>query len=559
MEKQRRNVRVYCSNTGHYHDVPIGSTLEEIFPMISPSGLTGTITNAKVNNVVEDLSYTVFSNKDIEFQDITSEAGMRVNARSLFFVMCEAVRDLFGDSCSLEDETAVASGTYCRLTGDREVTADVLALLDKRVREYIDMDLPFIKITTHTEDALKTFEKFGQYDKVQLLKSRKLLYTTYYTLNGYPDYYYGPLLKSTGQIANFSLEQFSQGILLRLPDPKHPNQLLPLVRQDKMLEVIREQKEWQKIIGISTIGELNDWCQDKRKVSNVINVSEALQERKIAMIAQNIQSNSEIRLVLIAGPSSSGKTTFSKRLSIQLIAAGIKPVPISMDDYFVDREQTPLDEKGNYDFESVYALNIPRLQEDLKNLMEGKEVELPKFDFLTGKSVPSGNKLTIDEHTVIVMEGIHGLNPTLTDVIPASKKYKIFVSALTTIQLDHHNYIPTSDNRLLRRIVRDYKYRNYSAEETIRRWPSVLEGESKWIVPWQEEADIMFNSSLVFELAGLRTQALPMLETVPENLPEYSEAMRLRKFLGYIQPINTEGLPPTSLLREFLGGSTFHY
>ena len=326
-----------------------------------------------------------------------------------------------------------------------------------------------------------------------------------------------------------------------------------------MLEVIREQKEWQKIIGISTIGELNDWCQDKRKVSNVINVSEALQERKIAMIAQNIQSNSEIRLVLIAGPSSSGKTTFSKRLSIQLIAAGIKPVPISMDDYFVDREQTPLDEKGNYDFESVYALNIPRLQEDLKNLMEGKEVELPKFDFLTGKSVPSGNKLTIDEHTVIVMEGIHGLNPTLTDVIPASKKYKVFVSALTTIQLDHHNYIPTSDNRLLRRIVRDYKYRNYSAEETIRRWPSVLEGESKWIVPWQEEADIMFNSSLVFELAGLRTQALPMLETVPENLPEYSEAMRLRKFLGYIQPINTEGLPPTSLLREFLGGSTFHY
>lgn len=554
---QQKDVTIYCVNTKEYKNVPIGSSLEEIYHLIQPKGL-GTITNAKVNNVVEDLNYLVFANKDIEFLDLSSATGMRTYGRSLFFVLNKAVKDVF-PGCTISNETSVASGFYCRFTPDQEITDDTINRIGQRMKEIIHQDIPFVKVTTHTEDALKLFEKYGYNSKVKLLKSRNLLYTTYYTLDGEPDYYYGPLLKSTGELTVFGLERFAKGILVRMPNPANPQELLPVIKQDKMIEVIREQREWQEIIGISTIGELNGIISERKHITDIINVSEALQEKRIAQIAENIQANQNVRLVLIAGPSSSGKTTFSKRLSIQLVAAGIKPVAISMDDYFVDRDKTPLDENGNYDFESIYALDLDRLQKDLQAILNGEEVELPKFDFTTGKSVPSGNKVKIDKSMILIMEGIHGINPELTKAIPPRNKYKIFVSALTTIQLDAHNYIPTSDNRLLRRIVRDYKYRNYTAEDTIRRWPSVLEGENKWIVPYQEEADVMFNSALLFELAGLRTQALPLLEMVPENTPEYSEARRLRKFLNYILPIKIDGLPPTSLLREFMGGSTFHY
>ncbi len=554
---QQKDVTIYCVNTQEYKNVPIGSSLEEICHIIQPKGL-GTITNAKVNNVVEDLNYLVFANKDIEFLDLSSATGMRTYGRSLFFVLNKAVKDVF-PGCTISNETSVASGFYCRLTPDQEITDDTINRIEQRMKEIIRQDIPFVKVTTHTEDALKLFGKYGYSSKVKLLKSRNLLYTTYYTLDGEPDYYYGPLLESTGKLTVFGLERFAKGLLVRMPNPANPQEMLPVIKQDKMIEVIREQREWQEIIGISTVGELNGIISEQKYITDIINVSEALQEKRIAQIAENIQANQNVRLVLIAGPSSSGKTTFSKRLSIQLVAAGIKPVAISMDDYFVDRDKTPLDENGNYDFESIYALDIERLQKDLQAILNGEEVELPKFDFTTGKSVPSGNKVKIDKNMILIMEGIHGINPELTKSISPRNKYKIFVSALTTIQLDVHNYIPTSDNRLLRRIVRDYKYRNYSAEDTIRRWPSVLEGESKWIVPYQEEADVMFNSALLFELAGLRTQALPLLEMVPENTPEYSEARRLRKFLNYILPIKIDGLPPTSLLREFMGGSTFHY
>lgn len=552
-----KSARIFCVNTHEYMDVPLGTTLYEIYNQLKPGDITE-VANAKVNNIVTDLDYAIFSNKDVEFQGMTCASGMRTYGRSLFFVLSKAVKDLFPGGVII-NETMTASGAYCKLEIGQELTDDIIQKLRGQMKTIIDNDYPFVKVTAHTDNAVQLFQQHNHISKVKLLTCHKKLYTTYYLLDGEPDYYYGPLLRSTGQLKVYGLERYNDGLLLRMPQINNPSQLLPFIKQDKMLDIIKEQKEWQKIIGISTIGELNELCRNKRDAINIINVSEALQEKKIAKIAENIKNKSSVRLVLIAGPSSSGKTTFSKRLSIQLVAEGIRPVAISMDDYFVDREHTPLDENGEYDFESVYALDIEHLQRDLKALFDGKQVELPKFDFTTGKSLPSGNKLKIDDKTVIIMEGIHGLNPELTKNIPAEMKYKVFVSALTTIQLDYHNFIPTSDNRLLRRIVRDYKYRNYSAEETISRWSSVIAGENKWIVPFQEEADVMFNSALLFELAGLRTQALPLLEMVPESAPEYSEANRLRNFLNYILPIKIDGLPPTSLLREFMGGSTFHY
>ena len=511
-----KSARIFCVNTHEYMDVPLGTTLYEIYNQLKPGDITE-VANAKVNNIVTDLDYAIFSNKDVEFQGMTCASGMRTYGRSLFFVLSKAVKDLFPGGVII-NETMTASGAYCKLEIGQELTDDIIQKLRGQMKTIIDNDFPFVKVTAHTDNAVQLFQQHNHISKVKLLTCHKKLYTTYYLLDGEPDYYYGPLLRSTGQLKVYGLERYNDGLLLRMPQINNPSQLLPFIKQDKMLDIIKEQKEWQKIIGISTIGELNELCRNKRDAINI-----------------------------------------SKRLSIQLVAEGIRPVAISMDDYFVDREHTPLDENGEYDFESVYALDIEHLQRDLKALFDGQQVELPKFDFTTGKSLPSGNKLKIDDKTVIIMEGIHGLNPELTKNIPAEMKYKVFVSALTTIQLDYHNFIPTSDNRLLRRIVRDYKYRNYSAEETISRWSSVIAGENKWIVPFQEEADVMFNSALLFELAGLRTQALPLLEMVPESAPEYSEANRLINFLNYILPIKIDGLPPTSLLREFMGGSTFHY
>ena len=371
-------------------------------------------------------------------------------------------------------------------------------------------------------------------------------------------YFYGSLLTSTGGLKVFDVMKYYDGLLLRIPSRKNPEKLEEMVHQEKMLEIFREHHRWQEIVGLGTVGDFNKACQEGR-TTELINVAEALQEKKIVRIADEIQSRRNLKLILIAGPSSSGKTTFSKRLSIQLMANGIKPYPISLDDYFLDREHTPRDEHGEYDFESLYALDLPFFNSQLQALLAGEEVELPHFNFQTGLREKSGKKLRLEEHMILILEGIHGLNPELTAQIEEQYKYRIYVSAMTTILLDAHNYIPTTDNRLLRRIIRDYKYRGYSALDTIRRWPSVREGEDKWIFPYQEEADAMFNSALLFELAVIRNQALPILERVPENVPEYSEAYRLRKFLRYFVPMADDEIPPTSLLREFVGGSSFHY
>ena len=551
-----KTITIRCKNTGRSHKVPMGFTLEEVYEMLDIDMPLGP-TSAKVNNKVEGLHFMLFNDKDVEYLDITSSSGMRTYTRSLFFVLYKAVRDLY-PSAKLRIDTPVSNGYYCELDIDGGITDEVVGNLKARMHEIVNANLSFHRITCPTDEAIARFKADGLDDKVRLLESLGSLYTTYYTLDDTADYFYGSLLIKTGQLPLFDLRAYGGGLFLRLPDPQRPGELRPFVEQPKMFDVFREQHRWQKILGISNIGSFNDAC-DKGFTNELINVSEALQEKKISQIADHIASNKDIKVILIAGPSSSGKTTFSKRLSVQLIASGMHPVPISLDDYFVNREDTPRDANGEYDFEHVEAMNIPLFNAQMNDLLAGKEVELPRYNFQTGKSEKSGKTLRLEPHTLLILEGIHALNPGLTEKIADKAKFKIYASALTSILLDDHNYIPTTDNRLLRRIVRDYKYRGYSAEDTIRRWPAVRAGEEKWIYPYQEQADVMINTALMFELAALRSQALPLLEQVPENVPEYSEAYRLRKFLHYLKPISTDGLPPTSLLREFLGGSTFKY
>lgn len=558
-----KTITIRCKNTGKSHKIPLGFTLEEVYDMLELNMPFGA-TSAKVNNKVEGLHFMFFNDKDVEFLDITSPSGLRTYTRSLFFVLHKAVADLY-PSARLRIDTPVSNGYYCCLAFDGEfspeseqVKPEVVEALKKRMQEIVAADMSFHRITCPTEEAIALFRRRGLEDKAQLLESCGSLYTHYYTLGETADYFYGSLLIKTSQIYLFDIVPYGDGLLLRLPDPKNPHQLQPMVEQSKMFDVFREQHRWQEILGISTVGELNKACT-MGYTNQLINVSEALQEKRISSIADRIAQNPDIRVILIAGPSSSGKTTFSKRLSVQLMAAGKWPVALSLDDYFVHRTETPLDEKGEYDYESLYALNIPLLNEQINALLSGEEVELPRYNFQTGMREMSGRKLRLKPNTLLILEGIHALNPDLTQAIEAKHKFKIYASALTTILLDNHNYIPTSDNRLLRRIVRDYKYRGYSAKDTIRRWPSVRAGENKWIFPFQEQADEMVNTALLFELAALRNQAIPVLEEVPENAPEYSEAYRLRKFLSYVKPIPIDGLPPTSLLREFVGGSTFVY
>lgn len=551
-----KTITIRCKNTGRSHKVPIGFNLEEVYELLEIQMPYGT-TSAKVNNKVEGLHYMLFNDKDIEFLDITSSSGLRTYTRSLFFVLYKAVRDLY-PGARLRIDTPVSRGYFCQLSLEGGVTPEVIRKLKERMDEIVKDNLSFHRITCPTEEAVARFREDGLEDKARLLESCGSLYTTYYTLDDTADYFYGSLLIKTGQLFLFDLVEYGDGVLLRLPDPKCPSQLMPITEQPKMFEVFREQHRWQHILGITTIGDLNV-ANAKGYTNDLINVSEALQEKKISQIADRIASTPDVKVILIAGPSSSGKTTFSKRLAVQLMASGMRPIPISLDDYFVDRELTPRDASGDYDFENIEAMNIPLFNEQITSLLKGEEIELPRYNFPKGKSEPSGRHLRLEPNMLLILEGIHALNPMLTKDIPSEAKFKIYASALTSILLDDHNYIPTTDNRLLRRIVRDYKYRGVNAEETIRRWPSVRAGEEKWIFPYQEEADVMINTALLFELAALRSQALPLLEQVPENVPEFSEAYRLRKFLLYLNPIATEGLPPTSLLREFLGGSTFKY
>ena len=549
-------LQIRCKNNKKTQEVPMGSTLSDIYKEINLQ-LPYEPVSAKVNNKVEGLHYRVYHNKDIEFLDLLSPSGIRTYTRSLFMVLCKAVHDLYAGSKVVID-IPVSNGYYCNIKLGRPITTEDIDRIRTRMQEIINAKMPIQRFETTTEDAIKIFTALGDEQKAKLLRSSGSLYSVYYILDDYKDYYYGSMLTNTAQLRLFGLEPYFDGILLRIPSTQNPTKLGELVRQDKMFEVFKEHHRWQSILDIRTVGDFNEGVKNGFS-TDLINVSEALQEKKISQIADTIAEKKNIKVVLIAGPSSSGKTTFCKRLSVQLLASGVKPVQISLDDYFVNRHETPKDENGELDYESIYALNIPLINEQFNALFRGEEVELPKYNFQTGTSEKSGKKLHLEENNVLVVEGIHALNPLLTEQIANEKKFKIYASALTTILLDNHNYIPTTDNRLLRRIVRDYKYRGCSAKETIHRWPSVRAGENKWIFPYQEQADVMFNTAMLFELAVIKPQAEEVLEQVPENCEEYAEAYRLRKFLKYFAPLPFRDLPPTSLLREFLGGSSFKY
>ena len=552
----KQKIQIRCKNNKKTQKVEIGSTLFDVFSSFDLKMTHGPV-SARVNNKVEGMHYRVYNSKDVEFLDMNSASGSRAYTRTLFFVLCKAVQDIYPNTDVVID-IPVSNGFYVDIRLGRPVVDEDVNILRRRMQEIIDSKMPIRRFTVPTEEAIALFQEKGDVEKVKLLRTSGSIYTTYYKIGEYVDYYYGTLLTNTSQLYLFGLEKYYDGMLLRIPSVSNPDELGEMTRQDKMFDIFKEHHRWQEILGIRTVGDFNQ-AIDAGHATDIINISEALQEKKLAKIAEEIASRKGVKLVLLAGPSSSGKTTSCKRLSIQLAVNGLKPLQISLDDYFVDRDKTPKDENGDFDFESIYALNLGLLNEQFNALFRGEEVELPKYDFPSGKSVKSGKKLKLEPNNVLVVEGIHALNPELTAHVPEEQIFRVYASALTTILLDNHNYIPTTDNRLLRRIIRDYKYRGVSAQETIRRWPSVRSGENKWIFPFQENADAMLNTAMLYELSVLKMQAEPLLQQVPENCEEFAEAYRLLKFLKYFKGIPYNNLPPTSLLREFLGGSSFHY
>ena len=549
-------IQIRCKNNKKTQKVEIGSTLFDVFSLFDLKMTHGPV-SARVNNKVEGMHYRVYNSKDVEFLDMTTASGSRAYTRTLFFVLCKAVQDIY-PATDVVIDIPVSNGFYVDIRLGRPVVDEDVNIIRRRMQEIIDARMPIRRFTVPTEDAITLFQEKGDVEKVKLLKTSGSIYTTYYKIGEYVDYYYGTLLTNTSQLYLFGLEKYYDGMLLRIPSVSNPDELGEMTRQDKMFDIFKEHHRWQEILGIRTVGDFNQ-AIEAGHATDIVNISEALQEKKLAKIAEDIAQRKGVKLVLLAGPSSSGKTTSCKRLSIQLAVNGLKPLQISLDDYFVDRDKTPKDENGEYDFESIYALNLDLLNDQFNALFRGEEVDLPKYDFPSGKSIKSGKKLKLEPNNVLVVEGIHALNPELTAHIPEEQIYRVYASALTTILLDNHNYIPTTDNRLLRRIIRDYKYRGVSAQETIHRWPSVRAGENKWIFPFQENADAMLNTAMLYELSVLKMQAEPLLQQVPENCEEYAEAYRLLKFLKYFKGIPYNNLPPTSLLREFLGGSSFHY
>lgn len=553
-------IQIWCKNNNSRKEFPVGTTLLAIYQAFQLNLPHGAV-SAKVNNQVEGLNYRVYHNKDVEFLTILCSSGMRTYVRSLCFILCKAVEELYpGKRITLEHP--ISKGYFCHIKLGRAIEEADVKQIKARMQEIVAKNIPFHRHEKHTTEVIELFRQKGMLDKVKLLEGLGDLYSFYYTLGQTVDYYYGSLLPSTGHIHLFDLIKYSDGVLLRIPNRTNPVELEEVINQEKMLEVFQEHYSWNEILGITTVGDLNSACQ-LGHATTLINLSEALQEKKIIQIADDIHNRSkqgqEVKMVLISGPSSSGKTTFSKRLSVQLMVNGRRPCPLSLDNYFVNRIHTPRDEQGDYDYESLYALDLPFFNEQLEALIRGEEVALPTYNFATGEREFNGEKLQIDEQSILILEGIHALNPELITQIAPEKMYKVYVSALTTISIDDHNYIPTTDNRLLRRILRDYKYRGYSAEDTISRWQSVRAGEDKWIFPYQENADAMFNSALLFELAVLKDHLEPILRKVPNSKPEHSEAYRLYKFLDYFGSVQDSELPPTSLLREFLGGSSFRY
>ena len=549
-------IQIRCKNNKKSQKVEIGSTLFDIFSAFDLKMTHGPV-SARVNNKVEGMHYRVYNSKDVEFLDMTSSSGSRAYTRTLFFVLCKAVQDIY-PATDVVIDIPVSNGFYVDIRLGRPVVDEDVNIIRRRMQEIIDARMPIRRFTVPTEEAVALFLEKGDIEKVKLLKTSGSIYTTYYKIGDYVDYYYGTLLTNTSQLYLFGLEKYYDGMLLRIPSLKNPDVLGEMTRQDKMFEIFKEHHRWQSILGIRTIGDFNQ-AIDANHATDIINISEALQEKKIAKIAEEIANRKGVKLVLLAGPSSSGKTTSCKRLSIQLAVNGLKPLQISLDDYFVDREKTPKDASGEYDYESIYALDLDLINEQFNALFRGEEVELPKYDFQSGKSKKSGNKLRLEDKDILIMEGIHALNPEMTSTVDNSRIFRVYVSALTSLNIDENNNMSTSDNRLLRRMVRDNRVRGITPEETIMRWNSVRRGESKNIFPFQENADVLFNSALIFELPMLKYYAEPLLRRISPNSPAYTEAVRLLKFLDYIvalQPGEISAIPPTSIMREFIGGQT---
>lgn len=551
-------ITIFCKNNNRYAEVPIGSSLVDIYEMVG-SPLSGVPMNAQVNNKTEGLSFRCWHPKDVEYIDYTKSSGLRTYVRSLCHILSKAVNDIL-PSATMNLEHPISKGYYCVIHNGKDIDLATIDKIKVRMKEIIDADLPFIPRTIRTPEAAILFRERGMEDKARLIETAGMAYTSYYELDGYINYFYGCLTPSTGYLNLFDLIPYESGVLLRIPTRNDPNKLEEVIPQPKMFEAYKEHLTLQRTVGIDNVGDLN-YAIEQGQSREIIMVSEAMQEKQVAHIAVKIARGYQngIRIVLISGPSSSGKTTFSKRLGIQLITNLVHPVSISLDDYFLDRKDTPLDEYGEYDFESLYALDLPYFNGDLKKLLDGEEIELPSFNFETGSRQYKGKRLKLKENSILMIEGIHALNPELTAFIEDCYKYRVYVSALTSISLDNHNWIPTTDNRLLRRIIRDYRFRGYSAQETIARWPSVRLGEDKWIFPYQENADAMFNSAMLYELAALRKFAEPILSEVRESDACNAEAYRLLRFLRYFNYIHEADLPGTSLLREFLGGGTFKY
>ena len=535
-------ITIYCKNNNTYKDVPIGSSLLDIYTALG-APLRYRPMNAQVNNKTESLNFRCWQPKDIEFIDYTQLSGLRTYVRSLCHIFSKAVYDIW-PTATLNLEHPVSKGYYCVIHNGKNIDLETIERIKKRMWELIDADLPFLHKSVRTVDAAVLFRERGMNDKARLIETAGLPYTSYYELEGYINFFYGCLTPSTGYIQLFDLEPYMDGVLLRIPKQTDPMELQPVIKQDKMFEAYKEHLTLQRTVGLDNVGDLN-LAIEKGRSQDIILVSEAMQEKQVAKIAEKIADGYKegIRIVLISGPSSSGKTTFCKRLQVQLTTNLLHPVGISLDDYFLNREDTPKDEHGEYDFESLYALDLPYFNKDLKKLLSGEEIDLPTFNFETGQRVFKGKKLKLRENSILVIEGIHALNPELTEFIDDKYKYRVYVSVLTSISLDNHNWIPTTDNRLLRRIIRDYRFRGYSAEDTINRWPSVRRGEDKWIFPYQENADAMFNSAMLYELAALRKFAEPILAQVPESSKANAEAYRLLRFLRYFNYIRRRNFP----------------
>ncbi len=550
-------ITVYCKNIERKLDVEAGTSLAQIAASLADELNIDPIC-CRVNNKTEALDFVLYQPKLIEFQDKTVGSGPRVYTRSLCMMLYRAVTAILPGT-QLTIEHSIAHGFYCRLAGYEAVPQEIVDRLLAFMRELVSRDVPFERHQDLTADVCAIFERQGLMSKA--LRTIRELYTTYYVLDGISDSYYGALAPSTAHVGVFNLLPYKEGFLLMPFDPADPSVPAVPIEQEKMYKAFTDYLRFNHIVGVSDVGELNTYVQHHR-AADLINVAEALHEKALARISDDITAryrSGGARIVLISGPSSSGKTTTTKRLAIQLMTNLLKPQMISLDDYFVDRDRTPRDHTGDYDYESLYALDLAQFNADLTAILAGEEVELPTYNFELGRREYKGKRIRLESGSILLIEGIHGLNPELTSRIPEEMKYRVYVSALTTLSIDDHNWVPTTDNRLLRRIIRDHKYRGTSAEETIRRWPSVRRGEEKWIFPYQENADAMFNSSLIFELGVMKDGAETVLRSVPYDVPEYAEAYRLRKFLSYFLPINTALIPSTSVLREFLGGSSFKY